>query len=222
MHLWTGLADGNHSDSSCPRCVRCSRQEGFVIPISQMRTLRHRRVERFVSPGFLLTPLQWYSALGSITFISLHLTGTWTVSHFTEVATEAQKTAAELGEGTRPSDARAERASRQEAQLGRGQQGHEWASASSSCSSAEPWSLQRVHQVRGPWARRRGGCACVGAGEGPRQAEPHAQPPSHSPFLPWLVAGEWVSRNRQAAEKTGRRRNQITHLQLRLPRANKS
>lgn len=50
---------------------------------------------------------------------------------------------------------------------------------------------------------------------------PHAHPPSCLPSLQWLVAGEWVSRNRQAAEKTGRRRNLITHLQLRSPRANK-
>lgn len=51
----------------------------------------------------------------------------------------------------------------------------------------------------------------------PDGRSPHAHPPSHPPFLPWLVAGEWVSRNRQAAEKTGRRRNQITHLQLQYP-----
>lgn len=51
---------------------------------------------------------------------------------------------------------------------------------------------------------------------------PHAHPPFCLPSLQWLVAGEWVSRNRQAAEKTGRRRNLITHLQLRSPRANKS
>lgn len=94
-----------------------------------------------------------------------------------------------------------------------GRQGREWV-----FPRPDP---QHARQVRGRWARR-SGCARVGAGEGRKQAEPHAHPPSYPPFLPWLVAGEWVSRNRQAAEKTGRRRNQITHLQLRLPRANKS
>nr|CAI9702989.1 unnamed protein product [Rangifer tarandus platyrhynchus] len=139
-------------------------------------------------------------------------TGRWTFSHFTEATTEAQKSAAELGDGIRPSDGGVRPESGGAA--GTGAQGREWASASSPPpQGAEPGSLQRAGQVRGQWARH-SGRARVGAGEGPKQAEPHAHPPSHPPFLPWLVAGEWVSRNRQAAEKTGRRRNQITHLQL--------
>lgn len=181
-----------------------------------MRRLRHREV-RCASIRFFWPLRHWHSALEFITSPSLppsHQpdTGRWTFSHFTEATTEAQKSAAELGDGIRPSDGGVRPESGGAA--GTGAQGREWASASSPPpQGTEPGPLQRARQVRGQWARH-SGRARVGAGEGPKQAEPHAHPPSHPPFLPWLVAGEWVSRNRQAAEKTGRRRNQITHLQL--------
>ena len=147
-------------------------------------------------------------------------------SHFTEAATEAWKSVAEREDGTRSSDL-GERARSQGAQLERGEGGL----ARLPCLSPHhPLTQAGGAQLPGSECARCAGPpvalaqrACPrGRGRGTQTAEPHAHPPSHPPFLPWLVAGEWVSRNRHAAEKTGRRRNQITHLQLQVPGANKS
>lgn len=137
-----------------------------------------------------------------------------------------QKSMAEPGDGTRHSDPgeRLEPGGTAQAGVGLGVRGagpRVGVGVTSLPQHGAQLLCSGASQVRRRWPRR-SGWARVGAGEGPRRAEPHAHPPSRPPVLPWLVAGEWVSRNRQAAEKTGRRRNQITHLQLRLPRANKS
>ena len=120
-----------------------------------MRTLRQRAV-RLAPLRFSWTLRHWDSALEFIMSPSpppSHQpdTGRWTFSHFTEATTEAQKSAAELGDGIRPSDGGARPESGGAA--GTGAQGREWASASSPPpQGTEPRSLQRACQVRGRWA----------------------------------------------------------------------
>lgn len=94
----------------------------IITLISQVRTLRHRAV-RLAPLRFFWMLRHWDRALEFITSPSLppsHQpdTGKWTFSHFTEATTEAQKSAAELGDGIRPSDGGTRPESG--AQLGRG------------------------------------------------------------------------------------------------------
>lgn len=111
----------------------------------------------------------------------------------------------------------------------RGLAAREWASAPSPAPRTPPAGAALLPAASAPGARGRWPWRCECAPRAwardpdRRSPTPILPPPTpHPPFLPWLVAGEWVSRNRHAAEKTGRRRNQITHLQLRARRANKS
>lgn len=169
-----------------------------------MRKLRHRECER-------LSPL-----LGSSRCLGID----WSRTYF---PISFQVSAVQRREGTRPPPSPDSPSEGSRGRSAGGARGGGAAVRVRATSPPPPGSPVPGPPRSATGARRgRGGCARVGAGEGPGRAAPHAPPPSLPPFLPWLVAGEWVSRNRQAAEKTGRRRNQITHLQLRLPSANKS